>query len=280
MKLHFVKKRYHISMYNKFWLTLGGWAARWIAHIGIIRYLEQLWVSPIEISWTSIGAIIGALYANGMSSYEMEEIAEKTQFLTLLDFDLNTWLIKGNKIIKYFEKYLWNTEFKDLKIPLSIVATDIDGGNKIIFREWKILDAIRASIWIPGIFSTYKHNGMHLVDGWIMENLPIQAIQDTEKIIAISVQMNIAKKITKKKSLLFPNGTMFTNSYNILRKTIGIMMYQNELQSIRTSRDVILIRIGREDIDYYQFNKIKPLITEWYNAAISINLKDKIIWTN
>ncbi len=182
--------------------------------------------------------------------------------------------------MKYFQKYLWNKEFKDLKIPLSIVATDIDSWAKIIFREWRVIDAIRASIGIPGIFSIFKHNWMHLVDGWIMENLPVQAIQGNEPILAISVQMTISKKINKKKSLLFPNGTMFENSYNILRKTIWIMMYQNEIQSINSKKNIYLIRIWREDIDYYEFNKIESLIQEWYSSASNSNFKQEIIWTN
>ena len=257
-------------MNNNFSLALGWWALRWLAHIGVIKRLEELWMTPTEISGTSMGAIIWALYANGMSSQEMIQIAENTKFIKLLDFDMKNWLLKGHKIMKYFQKYLWDKNFNDLKIPLSIVATNIDTGEKIIFREWRVIDAIRASIGIPWIFIPFKYNWMHLVDWWIMENLPIKVLNSKYPVIAVSVQMSISKKIRNKKSFLFPNGTILSNSYSLIRKMVGIMMYQNELASLETRSDILIIRAEREDIDYYEFNKMKEMIDEWYRTSNTI----------
>lgn len=257
-------------MNNNFCLTLGWWALRWLSHVGVIKRLEELWVQPAEISGTSMGAIIWALYARWITSEEMLKIAEDTKFIKLLDFDLKNWLIKGHKIMKYFQKYLWDISFSELKIPLSIVATNIDTGEKVIFREWKVIDAIRASIGIPWIFIPFKHNWMHLVDWWIMENLPIRALKSTYPVIAVSVQMSISKKIRNKKTFLFPNGTMLSNSYNVVRKMVGIMMYQNELTSLETRDNILILRAEREDIDYYEFNKMKQMIDEWYRISIPI----------
>ncbi len=257
-------------MTKKFSLVLGGWAARGFAHIGIIERLDELWMSPIEISWTSIGAIIWAFYAAWYSGLDMRKIALETNFLKLVDLDLRNWLIKWNKIIKYLSKYLWEKTFSDLKIPLSIVATDIDTGEKVIFREGRVVDAIRASIGIPGVFIPYKHNGMHLIDGGIIENLPIEVIQNNHPIIAVSVQMNIAKRIKVKKSFLFPNGTMLSNSYLIIRKMVGIMITQNELRSINSRESILLIRPWREDIDYYDFKKMNIMMNEWYNSSSNL----------
>jgi NTE family protein len=106
--------------------------------------------------------------------------------------------------MKYLSKYLGEINFSDLKIPLSIVATNIDTGEKVIFQEGRVIDAIRASIGIPGIFIPYRFNGMHLVDGGIMENLPIQVIQNNNTIIAVSVQIDISKRMKSKKSFFFP----------------------------------------------------------------------------
>lgn len=103
--------------------------------------------------------------------------------------------------------------FSDLSIPLSIVTTNIDTGEKIVFREGNIIEAIRASIGIPGIFIPYKYNGMHLVDGGIIENLPIEVLENDNPIIAVSVQMDVTKRIKIKKTFLFPNGTILSNSY-------------------------------------------------------------------
>ena len=200
----------------------------------------------------------------------MRKIALETNFLKLVDLDFKNWLLKWNKIKKYLWKYLGDKDFSDLLIPLSIVATNIDTGEKIVFREWKIIDAIRASIGIPWIFVPFKHNGMHLVDWWLMENLPIKVLNSKCPVIAVSVQMNISKKVRNKKSFLFPNGTILSNSYNIVRKMVWIMMYQNELNSLETRDDIITIRAEREDIDYYEFNKMNIMINEWYKCSESI----------
>lgn len=169
--------------------------------------------------------------------------------------------------MKYLSKYLGDKHFSDLKIPLSIVATNIDTGDKIIFREGRVIDAIRASIGIPGIFIPYRFNGMHLVDGGIMENLPIQVVQSNHPIIAVSVQIDISKRIKVKKSFLFPNGTILSNSYGIIRKMIWIMMMQNELKSIESRDNIILIRPGKNDIDYYDFKKMNIMMNEGYKVA-------------
>ncbi|MBX9809388.1 patatin-like phospholipase family protein [Candidatus Gracilibacteria bacterium] len=257
-------------MNNNFCLALGGGALRGLAHIGVIKRLEELGVKPTEISGTSMGAIIGALYASGMTSEEMIKIAEDTKFIKLLDFDLKNGLLKGNKIMKYFQKYIGEKTFEELEIPLSIVVTNIDTGEKIVFRKGRIIDAIRASIGIPGIFIPFKHNGMHLVDGGIMENLPIKILNPNYPVIAVSVQMSISKRVRNKKSFLFPNGTMLSNSYGLIRKMVGIMMYQNELNSIETRSDILVIRAEREDIDYYEFNKMKQMIDEGYRISTPI----------
>jgi predicted acylesterase/phospholipase RssA len=103
---------------------------------------------------------------------------------------------------------------------------------------------------------------MHLVDGGIMENLPISVIRENLDVIAVSVQMPINKRIRIKKSFLFPNGTMISNSYGVLRKMVGIMMHQNEEFSIKSRENIIIIRPEREDIDYYNFKKMDIMIDE------------------
>ena len=259
-------------MNKQFWLVLGGWAARGLAHIGVIQRLEELELIPEEISGTSIGAIIGTFYALGYTSQDMRDIVHELNILKLIDLDLKNGLIKGNKIKKFLEKYLWNKTFQDLKIPLKIIATDIDTWSKIIFTEGSLIEAIRASIGIPGIFIPHKFDHMHLVDGGIMENLPISVIRENLDVIAVSVQMPINKRIRIKKSFLFPNGTMISNSYGVLRKMVGIMMHQNEEFSIKSRENIIIIRPEREDIDYYNFKKMDIMIDEWYRVANNILL--------
>lgn len=258
-------------MNKNFCLVLGWWAARWLAHIGVIRRLNELNISPCEISGTSIGALIWAFYAAWYTAEEMKKIAIETNFLKLIDLDLKHGLLKGNKIMKYLSRYLWEIEFQDLKIPLTIISTDINTGEKIIHKEGRVIDAIRASISIPGVFIPYKYQWRHLIDGWITENLPISVLENTDyPIVAVSVQFDPKKQIKIKKTLLFPNGSIFSNSYGIIRKMVGIMMSQNEARSIEWRKNLLLIRPEQEEIDYYDFKKMKQMIQEWYKISESI----------
>lgn len=241
-----------------------------MAHIGVMQRLEELEKTPSVITGTSIGAVIGAFYACGYTSSEMEKIATEVNILTLIDFDLTHGIVKGKKIIQFFEKYFGETTFAETKIKLIIVATDIDTGEKIIFTEGKIIDAIRASISIPGVFAPYKHDGRKLVDGGLTENLPIEVLPKEIDVIAVSVLMSVRKKITKKSILLFPNGIVFINAYQILRKTIGIVIAQNEIRSLESRENIILIRPEREDIDYYDFKNIQPMIEAGYTSALHL----------
>lgn len=257
-------------MKSEFSLALGGGAARGLAHIWVIQRLEELGRIPKEISGTSIGAVIGAFYAAWYTSSEIQTIALDTKILKLIDFDLKDGLLKWNKIMKYFWKFLWDLQFSELKIPLFIVATDIDTGERVIFREGKVIDAIRASIGIPWVFRPFKYKGIHLIDWWITENLPVSLFSENLPVVAVSVQMDVRKKIKKKKTFLFPNGTIFGNSYEVLRRSINIMITQNERRSIESIQNVHLIRVGREDIDFYDFWKMSPMIEEWYRSSKSL----------
>ncbi len=250
-----------------FALVFWGGAARGMAHIGVIQRLEELEKTPSIITGTSIGAVIGAFYACGYTSSEMKKIATEFNMLTLIDFDLTHGIMKGKKILRFLQKYLWETTFAETKIKLIIVATDIDTGEKIVFTEGRIIDAIRASISIPGVFAPYKHNGRKLVDGGLTENLPIEVLSKEIDVIAISVQLPIQNNRKRWSNFFFPNGTVLTNSFQILRKTIGIMITQNELRSLASRENIILIRPEREDIDYYDFKKIQPMIEAGYKAA-------------
>ncbi|MFZ2256053.1 MAG: patatin-like phospholipase family protein [Patescibacteria group bacterium] len=96
-----------------------------------------------------MGALIGALSASGYKSSEIQSIAEDARLIDLIDIDVKKGGIKGKRIVKFLEKYLSDTTFSELNIPLKIVATNIDTGEKVVFTEGRIVDAVRASISIP-----------------------------------------------------------------------------------------------------------------------------------
>lgn len=256
-------------MKTSFSLILGGGAARWLAHIGVIQRLEELSMRPSEIVGTSIGALVWAFYSLGYTSKEMRDIAKDIPYLSLIDIDIRTGTIKWMKLMRYLSKYFSEKTFADTLIPLVIVATDIDSWEKYVFREGKIIDAIRASISIPGIFMPYKYADHTFVDGGLTSNLPIEEAREKNEIIAVSVQMDVTKVKRLSKRLIFPGGTPVSHAYGMIRKTLAIMMAQNEKSSLATRSDALLIRPEREDIEYYDFKKVDLMIQAGYEAAKS-----------
>ena len=176
--------------------------------------------------------------------------------------------LKWVKLMKYLEKYIGDKNFSDCSIPLKIVATDINTGEKYVFQEWKILDAIRASIGIPGVFAPYKHGWRLLVDGGLVSNLPIEEAREDTRILAVSVQMELSRIKKLKRSRIFPNGTPFIHVYEAIRKTLAIMMARNESLSIKSRKNITLIRPLCEEIEYYDFSKSKKMIEAGYEASL------------
>lgn len=151
-----------------------------------------------------------------------------------------------------------------------MIATDIDTGEKIIFREGKLIDALRATISIPGIFAPYAFRKRNLVDGGLVENLPISILPKIAT-IAVSVQIKLEKKKKNEDffSKLFAR-SMIVNGYSILRNTIAIALAQNEQYSLASRKNVLLIKPERYDIDYYDFTQVEALIQSGYRASTSI----------
>ncbi len=259
-----------MQKFQPFSLALGGGAARWLAHIGVIRRLEELEILPEAISGTSMGAVIATFYALGFSSREMTEIAQSIKILKLIDLDFIHGFVKWEKIVAFLKQYVWTLCFEDTKIPLTMIATDIDTGEKIIFREGKLIDALRATISIPGIFAPYAFRKRNLVDGGLVENLPISILPKIAT-IAVSVQIKLEKKKKNEDffSKLFAR-SMIVNGYSILRNTIAIALAQNEQYSLASRKNVLLIKPERYDIDYYDFTQVEALIQSGYRASTSI----------
>lgn len=184
-----------------------------------------------------MGAVIGAFWAIGKTSDEMQTIAQEISYLQMIDFDLKNGFIKGNKIMDFLEKYFGKIQIQDLKIPLKIVATDIETGEKRVFSSGNIVDAIRASISLPGIFRPHEIDGKLFIDGGVVSNLPLEELTTREKIGISALKIYQGPLIRKKKILGFEveNGFFEMNS-QILNRAFSIMMTQNEAQSIAQSR--------------------------------------------
>lgn len=253
---------------KKFSLALGGGGARGIAHIGVIRFLEQQWLAPREISGTSMGALIGACYALWKTSEDMERVLSGLSYFSLLDFDLTRWFLKGKKIEKFLEELYEEKTFDDIHIPLSIIATDIHDGSMKVFRTGKLSKAVRASIAIPWIFMPYSLESTDYVDGGVLENLPITPLMPWD-VLAVSCLPDISKKIEYGKKFFSRSfqKTLFANGYNILQKSLDIMLFENEKRTLASRDNIILVRPDFSGLGYYEFASYVKLIERGYSAA-------------
>jgi NTE family protein len=169
-------------------IAFGGGGARGIAHIGVLKALEAHCIIPAVASGTSFGAIIGALFCNGYKSDEMLEIIKNTKWHNVIDFSVSGGIIKGEALGKHLSKFLPLT-FEELKKPLSIVTVNIETGAEVILSKGELIPAIRASSSFPGMFKPVTYLGMKLVDGGIVNNVPVSALYQfaVDRSIAINV---------------------------------------------------------------------------------------------
>jgi len=260
-------------MKKTYWLALWWWAARGFAHIWVIKYIEEQKIKIDEISWTSMGAIIASLYAIGKSSEEIRNIAKNINYLKLIDLDFKEWLLKWNKVLKYLETLFLDIKIEDLPISLKIVATNVENWNKKVFKKGKLVNAIRASISLPWVFKPHiiwKHSYM---DWWIVNNLPIEVL-DSKNVIAVSALKKVNKDLQRTKKFLWMNfNVWFINlNFQILQRSIILMMKQNEDRSIIDSKkNIILVEPDYGDLDFFHFKKIDDFIKVWYKKIKKCN---------
>ena len=156
---------------QKIGLALGGGAALGSVHIGVLKALEEKEVEINFIAGTSIGAFAAALFAFGKSWREIEVLTAKLDWLDISGISLSQYgLLSNDKLGDILEKNLDKADFSDSKIPLAVVATNIETGQKVIIKKGNVAKAVMASSCLPGIFIPVKINNNLLIDGGIVEN--------------------------------------------------------------------------------------------------------------
>jgi len=174
-------------------LALGGGAARGWAHIGVLRAFDEAGIPISMIAGTSIGALVGGCYLAGKLD-ELEEFARsltKTGILRLMDFALRgSGLIAGDRLASRMAPHLLDINIEDLDRPFIAIATDIQNGHEIWLHDGPIIDAIRCSYALPGVFQPVMHNGRLMVDGALVNPVPVSACRTYESDMVIAVNLN------------------------------------------------------------------------------------------
>ena len=191
---------------KKIGLALGSGAARGLAHIGVLEVLTKEGIPIDMIVGTSAGAGVGALYARGLDIdwVKKETLAlatNWTKIAPLIDPSLpKTGLIKGKKIKDLLAYYIGgNIKFSDLKIPFACIATDIDTGEEVVIERGSVPEALRASISVPTIFTVVKWEGRYLVDGGLVNPVPVSVVKrmGADFVIAVNVAPDIPDRVAK-----------------------------------------------------------------------------------
>ena len=275
----------------KFGLALGGGSARGLAHVGVILTLEAYHIPIDIIAGTSIGSIIGSLYAIGATIQELEETAlsiKKSKTLFMIDPTFpHSGLISGDRIEKMLNKFaLKDKTFDDLDIPFAAVATEIESGAEVIITHGKLVDAVRASISIPGIFTPVKYQDYYLVDGGLVNPVPADVVQAMGADIIIAVNLSkinpyvpaiefdkdnvlpeVSEKVTdtEKTSLFKRNIAKIKSSFEgpnlfeVINQAIDIMEANITEHSLEET-DVVIVPFGIKDINSLDFDEAELLI--------------------
>ncbi len=258
-------------------LVLGGGGARGLAHIGVLRALEERGYLPDAVAGCSIGGVIGAVLASGMSADEINHGFSSVNEIELLDFGERGGLIGGRRIAKKLAEYHRET-FEELDIPLQLTTVDIQQGELVILGSGPLSPALSATIALPGIFSPARHMGRILIDGGLLNNLPVDVIRTMtySPVVAVDVAappdreldfdskpnvVDLIRNISKKD---FRNLTieLFMKSFDIpqaLVTSVRLSMQPPDL--------LIRPRLGR-DFGVEDFHRLDEAVTEGYRSAV------------
>jgi NTE family protein len=202
-------------------LALGGGAARGFAHIGVIEVLEENGIHPDIVTGTSAGSLVAALYASGRTGKELEAIALNMDESALTDWSFpGRGLIRGEALARYVRDETGNKPLEQMKIPLGIVATDLDSGKPILFRRGDVGTAVRASSAVPAVFQPVRIGTHEYVDGGLTSPVPVRSARDMGADVIIAVDIS-----------QLPDGGDTSNALHMLLQTFSIMSRSiNELE--------------------------------------------------
>jgi len=172
-------------------VALGGGFARGIAHIGVLKVLEEEGIPVRAITGTSVGALIGACYCSGLSIPEMEQVAHVSRFTTFARWTVSrNGFASSDRMASFLTRTLKVRTFEELRIPLGVTATDFNTGEGVVFHSGSIVDPVRASCSYPGMFLPVEIRGRYLVDGMLSHPVPTRPLREmgANRVLAVHLK--------------------------------------------------------------------------------------------
>jgi NTE family protein len=219
-------------------LVLGGGAARGFAHIGVLRVLEDARI-PVElIVGTSVGALVGALYADGYNARELEHLSRDLDRGDFFDFGIapalfGTGLARGERLERWARDHLRTRRIEQLAIPYAAVATDLDDGSVVVIGRGDVARAIRASSAIPGVFEPVELDRRLLVDGGVVANLPVTIARDLGADVVIAVDVTEVSGKARPSSFV-----------EVVMRAVTILTHEGVQESARAANVLVAPAVG------------------------------------
>jgi NTE family protein len=263
-------------------LALSSGGARGLAHIGVIEELEAQGYHITSMAGCSMGALIGGVYAAG----KLEEFRDwmktidKKKMLELTDFSLSlNHLVKGTRIIKAIMEFVPDVRIEDLPIPYCAVATDWISGREVVNDKGSLFEAIRASISLPTFYEPVRRDGMILIDGGVVNPIPMNRVQRHEGDLLVGVDVSghdykaqwekMQKQAEKQKhdkslkakllDMIIPDNIEF-NYYTLLSRTSSLMIRQNSILMAQLMKPDILVDIQMSRYGSFDYDKSEKIV--------------------
>jgi NTE family protein len=240
-------------------LVLGGGAARGFAHVGVIRALEQEKIPIDMIVGTSVGSLIGAIYASDTNSFDLEWTAFTLGKDDLFDYGIfsaitGMGLARGDKLEEFVRAKIPAVNIENLKLPFAAVATDLNRGTRVVLDKGPVARAVHASSAIPGVFSPVDYQGRLLVDGGLMDNIPISVAREkgADIVIAVDISENVAN-------------FNITNLVDVVLQSVNIMFNENVKYKKKDADVLIAPAVG--DVGMLDFTQKKRCMQAGIEAA-------------
>lgn len=246
-------------------LVLSGGGVRGIAHIGVIKALEENNIHPSHIAGTSSGAIVGALYANGCSWQEMLEFFKKIEIFTLNKYAINKpGFIDTEKFYSNFKPYVPIDDFKSLNKTLFVTATNLLNGTLKVFSKGELIMPVLASAAFPGVFTPVKIGNSYYIDGGTLNNFPTDLISMyCDQLIGVNVNGFENAKNSELK-----------NSYAILERALKIKSAQESAIKFKTC-DLLIAPKGLSNYNTFYFKHINEIFKLGYFETLKVLRSDK-----
>lgn len=288
-----------MSEQKKIALVLSGGGARGIAHIGVIEELDRRGYTISSIAGTSMGAVVGGMYALGrLEDFKKWMLSlDKLKVFSLVDFSFSTQgLIKGDRVFDTLREFMDDEQIESLSIPFAAVAVDIRSKQEVVFDKGSLFKALRASVAIPTVVTPVEMGEGLLIDGGVLNNIPVNHVKRSEndRLIAVNVNADIGlEKSPIKKAQLEQAESDYKDKikafyeelrsirgkdeeddelsyFDLINKTISLMTHRIAQIVLEKHPPDVLIEISKQSAELFDFYRAAELIEVGRAAAIKV----------